>query len=156
MFSSAFIPYHPFQPSHNQTLISIHLTTTRIQNETKLTGSNVYPNHSFTNLLANSNPITLCPKHSTCASLLKTALSTEKESCAVTARIPVTLFAEIATPSPVPHIRRARSAFPSFMSLAASTAKWGYAVLSSACRGPTSWTEATRGSDFRSEVRAAL
>ena len=41
--------------------------------------------------------------HSTWASLLSTARSTEKLSCAVTARMPGTLFALIATPSPVPH-----------------------------------------------------
>ena len=53
-------------------------------------------------------------------------------------------------------MRRARSAAPDFISLAASTAKWGYAVLSVGERGPTSTTEETRGEDWRSVVRAAL
>jgi len=65
-------------------------------------------------------------------------------------RIPATLLAAIATPNPVPQINSARSAFPSATSLAASTAKWGYAVLSSAVRGPTSLTRWTRGSCSKS------
>jgi hypothetical protein len=55
-------------------------------------------------------PTTRWPKHSTWASLLSTERSTENESCAVTARIPGTLLALIATPSPVPQTSRARSA----------------------------------------------
>ncbi len=38
--------------------------------------------------------------------MLITARSTEKLSCAVTARTPGTLLAEIATPSPVPQTNR--------------------------------------------------
>ena len=62
---------------------------------------------------------------STWASLLSTARSTEKLSCAVTARIPGTLFALIATPSPVPQTSSARSALPSMISRAAATAMCG-------------------------------
>jgi hypothetical protein len=70
--------------------------------------------------------------------------------------MPVTLLAAMATPSPVPQMSSARSAFPSLMSFAAATAKWGYAVLSVDVRGPTSWTEATSGEDSRSLVSWAL
>lgn len=71
----------------------------------ELTGSKVYPNHSLTSLLASSIPITLAPRQRTCESLLSTDLSTLKLSWAVTARMPLTLLAEMATPRPVPHIK---------------------------------------------------
>ena len=54
---------------------------------------------------------------------IRTARSMLKLSCAVIALIPVTLFALIATPKPVPQMRSARSAFPAVINLAASTAK---------------------------------
>ncbi|EFW15961.1 hypothetical protein CPSG_07588 [Coccidioides posadasii str. Silveira] len=81
--------------------------------------SNRYVSHSPANFFANSIPITLCPKQSTCASLLKIALSTLNVSWAVTARIPGTLFAEMATPRPVPQIMSARSTLPSLINWAA-------------------------------------
>ena len=51
-------------------------------------------------------PTTRWPMRSTCASLESTPRSTEKQSCAVTARMPGTLFAAIATPRPVPQIEQ--------------------------------------------------
>jgi hypothetical protein len=59
------------------------------------------------------------------ALLLSTDRSTENPSWAVTARIPGTLLALIATPSPVPHTRSARSALPDATILAAITAICG-------------------------------
>ena len=70
-------------------------------------------------------PITRCPMQSTWASFDRTERSTLYESCAVTARMPGTLFALIATPSPVPQIRIARSASPFATRRAASTATCG-------------------------------
>src|SRR5690606_39665201 len=58
-------------------------------------GSNRYPSHSRARRRASSMPTTRWPKHSTCASLESTERSTENESCAVTARTPGTLFAEL-------------------------------------------------------------
>ena len=49
-------------------------------------GSKRYPSHSPASRRASSMPMTRWPKHSTCASLLQIARSTEKLSCAVTAR----------------------------------------------------------------------
>jgi hypothetical protein len=54
--------------------------------------------------------MTLWPKQRTCALLLRTDLSTEYASCAVTALMPLTLFADMVTPRPVPQMRSARSA----------------------------------------------
>ena len=99
--------------------------------------------------------MTRCPKHNTWASLLSTDRSTEKLSCAVTARMPATLLALIATPRPVPHTSSARSARPSVIAWAAVTATCGYGVVWSAFT-PTSITSATRGSASRSAFRASL
>ncbi|KAL2281315.1 hypothetical protein FJTKL_11734 [Diaporthe vaccinii] len=88
-----------------------------------LFSSNTYPSHSLASLRASSNPITRSPMQSTWALLLSTARSTEKESCAVTALTPFTLLAVIATPSPVPQIKRARSTFPSATRRAAAAAR---------------------------------
>jgi hypothetical protein len=63
--------------------------------------------------------------HSTCALLLSTARSTEKLSCAVTARMPLILLAAMATPSPVPQISSARSHSPEATSFAAAAAMCG-------------------------------
>lgn len=90
-----------------------------------LCGSNLTPTHSPTNFLASSSPTTRCPIHSTCASLLNTLLSTLYPSCAVTALIPGTLFAEIATPRPVPQMSKARSTSPLRMSSEAAMAMCG-------------------------------
>src|SRR6185295_11525394 len=99
--------------------------------------------------------MTRCPKQSTCALLDSTERSTEKLSCAVTARMPGTLLALIATPSPVPHTSSARSALPSAIMRAAATATCGYAVSSSAPT-PTSVTSTTRSSACRSPLSASL
>ena len=70
-------------------------------------------------------PTTLCPMHRIWASLERMLRSTEKLSCAVTARMPLTLFAAMATPSPVPQIRMARSASPRATISAAAMATAG-------------------------------
>lgn len=67
-------------------------------------------------------PITRAPRQSTWPLLESTSRSTEKLSWAVLARMPLTLFAEIATPMPVPQIRTARSASPAATIRAAPTA----------------------------------
>src|SRR5687767_7731109 len=61
----------------------------------------------------------------------------------------------MATPRPVPQIRSARSASPSATLRAAATARWGYAVESSAAT-PISTTEATRLSASSSAFSASL
>ena len=70
-------------------------------------------------------PTTRWPKVRTCALFESTARSTEKLSCAVTARMPGTLLAAIATPRPVPQMSSARSASPSATSSAAAMATCG-------------------------------
>src|SRR5665647_129828 len=69
--------------------------------------------------------------------------------------MPGTLFAEIATPRPVPHTSSARSASPSRIFSAAAIATAGYGVRPSALT-PTSMTSETRGSFSRSALRASL
>src|SRR6478609_6645341 len=92
---------------------------------------------------------------STCALLESTPRSTENESCAVTARMPGTLLAAIATPSPVPQMSRARSTVPAAIRWAASIATLGYGVCPSAST-PTSMTRATPGLLSRSCLRICL
>src|SRR5450756_2198445 len=57
--------------------------------------------------------MTRWPRHSTWPLFDSTKRSTEKLSCAVEARIPLTLFAAIAIAMPVPQVSTPRSAAPS-------------------------------------------
>ena len=70
--------------------------------------------------------------------------------------MPGTLFADIATPRPVPQMRRARSTSPLRIFSDAAMATCGYAVLSEGEETPTSVTEATRGWEERSVAMAVL
>ena len=71
-------------------------------------------------------PTTRWPKVRTWALLLRTERSAEKESWAVTARMPGTLLAAVATPRPVPETSSAQSALPAATSSAAAIATDGY------------------------------
>src|SRR5664279_5944 len=59
------------------------------------------------------------------ALLERTSRSTEYESCAVHARMPLTLLAEMAIPIPVPHRKIPKSASPATIMRAAFTATCG-------------------------------
>jgi hypothetical protein len=65
--------------------------------------------------------MTRAPSVSTWQSLESTDRSTEYESWATVARIPATLFAEIAIPIPVPQMSKPRSACPWAIAVATSS-----------------------------------
>ena len=87
--------------------------------------SNSDASHASTIVFASSGPITRAPIVMICASLLLRARSAEYVSWHVAARIPGTLFAVIAMPMPVPHMRMPRSCFPSAIASATFTAMSG-------------------------------
>lgn len=108
--SHSFIHPLPHSPTHSSPNLSSYFSMSATLSALAEEVSKRSSTHSSTSFLASSSPITRWPMHSTCALLDSTLRSTLYGSCAVTARIPDTLFAEIATPSPVPQIRSARSA----------------------------------------------
>lgn len=112
-----------------------------------LCGSNRYPNHSLTSPLPHTEHL----------SIVTHDRSFDTETIVHRHRlIPSTLFALIATPSHVPHIRSARSASSDLINLATSTAMCGYAVSSSDSATPTSTVEETSGEDMKSALMAFL
>ena len=81
-YASLIVPDIPSLRSHTRACLhnspncSSYLLISATFSALELFSSNLRSTHSSTNFFASSNPITLCPKHSTCALFDSTALST--------------------------------------------------------------------------------